>query len=130
MTTQRHAYYFETTDDDMTPEELNEKLAQAGLQPAGTRKVAPIHDGLTMSDSLAGGIWDHETGANRCNGGCRQNGVSHVSWKDLDKSRQETFSEALAEVLNEYRAQHFDARVCLQDMDGFEGVALTWDEPV
>ena len=56
-------YYFETTTE-MTEPELRLALEKAGIKTIDARRTTLNNDGIIMTETLAKGIWNHETGFN------------------------------------------------------------------
>ena len=48
-----------------------EALRQANIETWEVREVSPNHDGVILTQALARGIWQQETGQIRCEGHCR-----------------------------------------------------------
>ena len=126
MTTERHGYYFET-QGDTTLEEMNEKLAQAGLQPEKTARTTLVRGGMTFSEDLAKAVWTEETHLRDCNGRCAQEEKVHTQWDELGGVQKDLFAEALAEFMNERRMEDFDAEASLGHRPEFGETALQTD---
>ena len=75
-----------------------EALRQAGIETWEVREVSPNHDGVILTQALAKGIWQQETGEIRCDGHCRNEpgAPQHMTREELSTDQQETFTSDLA----------------------------------
>ena len=126
MAQARRGYYFET-QDEMTGEELNKRLAQAGLRPEGTARTTLMHEGMVFSEELASAVWTEKTHLRDCNGSCEQEEKVHTRWEELDGVQKELFAETLARFMNEGRLEDFDAEASLGHRAEFGETALQTD---
>ena len=71
-----------------------EALRQANIETWEVREVSPNHDGVILTQALARGIWQQETGQIRCEGHCRNEpgAPQHMTWEELSTDQQETFT--------------------------------------
>ena len=108
-----------------------EALSQANIETWEVREVSPNHDGVILTQALARGIWQQETGQIRCEGHCRNEpgAPQHMTWEELSTDQQETFTSDLARFPDHYRdagrqAEYRPERDSLDDDDKFDGIAL------
>ena len=116
-------YYFETATE-MTEPELRLVLERAGVQAVDARLTTVNHNGVIITETLAKGIWNHETGYDQCNGGCNGQAKSHTGWDRLSPEQRGAFTRRLAEFMDHSRADQFSAAESIADDAGFESVAL------
>ena len=104
-----------------------EALRQANIETWEVREVSPNHDGVILTQALARGIWQQETGQIRCEGHCRNEpgAPQHMTWEELSADQQATFTSDIAHFMEAGRqAQYRPERDSLDDDDKFDGVAL------
>ena len=112
-----------------------EALRQANIETWDVREVSPNHDGVILTQALARGIWQQETGQIRCEGHCRNEpgAPQHMTWEELSTDQQETFTSDLAHFPDHFpdhfreagrQAEYRPERDSLDDDDMFDGIAL------
>ena len=123
MLTKHKTFYIETTDE-ICEEEIKRKLKAAGVNTEQTRVVTGLHDGYVMTDLLAEGIWNYETGYDDCDESCKENGAKHVAWLELTAEQQDEFVRHYAQFIENSRQDCLLPDLLLEENDLFEGVLL------
>ena len=116
-------YYFETATD-LTEPELRLALEKAGIKTVAARRTTLNKDGIIMTENLAKGIWNHETGYNDCNGSCKHRTQQHAEWDQLSADQRDSFSQRLAEFLENSRMEQFSTLESMEDDEEFANVAI------
>ena len=117
------AYYFETTTN-MTEQELKLTLEKAGIKTTDARRTTLNNDGIIMTETLAKGIWNHETGFNDCNETCKDQTQKHTEWDQLSAEQRDSFSQRLAEFLENSRVEQFSTLESMENDEEFAKVAI------
>ena len=116
-------FYIETTND-ICEEELKHKLKAAGINTEQTRTVTSLHDGYVLTNLLAEGIWNYETGYDECDESCKEKGSKHVAWSGLTEEQQDEFVKHYTQFIENSRQDCLLPDLLLEDNNLFEAVLL------
>lgn len=123
MLLKQKTFYIETTDE-ICEEEMKSKLKAAGVNTERTRTVTSLHDGYILTNLLAEGIWNYETGYDECDKSCKENGAKHVAWLELTSEQQDEFVKHYAKFIENSRQDCLLPDLLLEENDLFEDVLL------
>lgn len=111
-----------------TEDGLKEAMEAAGMNPHTVRAISPIHDGYALTELIAQGIWEHETGhaycRERCKGKCPGD-PKHLAWNELSEGQQETFIKRYVRFLENCREEELLTDVLMTEAEEFDDVALS-----
>ena len=116
-------YYFET-ETDMTEPELGLALENAGIKAVNARRTTLNHDGVIITETLANGIWNHETGYDYCNDDCRGQVKTHTEWNQLSPEQRDTFTKRLIGFMENSRIDQFSTAESMEYDQEFANIAL------
>lgn len=108
-----------------TDEQVRQALEAAGISVFETRPVSQIHDGVSVTETLLQGIWNHQTGQAECAGGCSPSPSRHVPYDALNPSQRTTFAESVADFMAQSRQNAYQPADFLNDDGEFLFIALT-----
>ena len=122
MTATQHLYLDlgQLTD----PERVLAALRAADIHPDDYRPVSRNNTGHIVTDLLAQGIWDHESGAQECQGNCPPE-RRHLTWDQLTQDQKVAFTANYARFLTNCTSDELLLNTLLENEDLFEQVALS-----
>ena len=126
MTTQVHpTKHFHLTLEAQGENEdtLQQKLESAGIKVKTVRAVSDVYEGISVTQLLAQGEWDHSTGAGACGGHCSLQTEQHLPYDRMSEAQIEEFHRDMAGGMNHYRADLYDVNESVLSQK-FYGVAL------
>ena len=100
-------YFHITLADDQDETDIEERLKATGIPVKTVRTMGQIVDGISMTELLAMGEWNQDTGYNQCQGACLATGRPHVSYSDLTDQQKFEIHEDMGKALDTYRAEHY-----------------------
>ena len=127
MDREKTRHVFLELSEESTPEEVARTLGYAGTQVSEARAVHGNHDGYILTQALAQGIWDYETGAGYCKDNCPR-GKKHRTWDQLSSEQQETFLSYYTTFVEQCRTDELIPEILLQDAAVFRDIALDRDQ--
>ena len=123
MLLKHKTFYIETTEATYE-EEIKRKLRAGGINTEQTRVVTGLYDGYIMTNRLAEGIWDYETGCDECDESCKENDTKHVAWTELTVEQQDEFVRHYVQFIENSRQDCLLPDLLLEENDLFEGILL------
>ena len=113
MSTQIHPtshFHVDLAATGETEESLTEKLKAAGLDVTNVRAVSALNNGISVTQLLAQGEWDHATGVDSCNEGCREEPLRHIAYADLTESQAAEIQRDMTKGMEYYRSNMYEVR--------------------
>ena len=108
---QERNFYLNTSGADA--DKIQEALRAAGIETLVVRETTPNHDGIIITETLAAGIWDHESGAARCQDPVDQE-CGHRKWDQLSQEQRDEFTKELASFYEYQRIERMQLSVLLE----------------
>ena len=115
-------YYIELSENP-GEEAVREALRSAGLEVRWIRKMTPLQEGISFTETLMEGIWNHETGQATCSGNCRGREKSHVAYQELSDDQKYAAGRHMAQFMDACRVEQYGLST-LADHDDMENIAL------
>ena len=125
MTTKHRQFHIDLMEP-ATAQAVVAALRQAGIEAWESREVSPNHDGVIITELLAKGIWEQETGQSLCPGkDCPGDvmGNPHRRYEDLSEEQREIFTRSVAAFMERSRLHDYAPSLSLNQND-FQGIAL------
>lgn len=114
----------------MDGETVTRALRAAGVDADVTADEERFAHGLIVSETLARDAWNHDTGANDCEGRCAP-GTQHMTWDSLNEGQRAAYRRAMAEFMKKAQYDQMIAKEVIEVavMDStFPSVALEMDQ--
>lgn len=108
-------------------EAVSQALEGAGIGVQAIREVTRIHDGYALTELLAQGIWEHETGQAHCasrNPGRCPGEDRHRGWAELSEEQRDAFIARYVRFLESCREEELMTDLLLKNEEAFQGVAV------
>ena len=102
---------------------MREALRSAGLEVRWIRKMTPLQEGMSFTETLMEGLWNHETGQAVCAGNCQGKARRHVPYDELSDDQKYAAGRHMAQFMDASRVEHYDISD-LESHDDMENVAL------
>ena len=99
-------FYIELTNQ-ADAAQVNQALQAAGLSPELCRSTTNNQEGIIITQSLAQGVWNNDTGYNDCKGACTDQAQAHLSYNQLTPEQRAAFVKDLASFLHYQRINNY-----------------------
>ena len=127
MDTQPTTHVYLELKQPRSPEEIARILESRDAQVTEARAMTALQRGYALTDTLAHGIWQNETGADGCRGRCPPD-RSHRHWEQLTEEQRTRFIENLSRFLDNCRSEELMLDLLMEGDEEFENVALPGDD--
>ena len=125
---QNSRYVYLEMKEETSPEELSRQLGNTGFTVTSGRTMAGLQDGYAVTETLAAGIWDHESGYADCGNHCTAK-RPHRPWTEIPNHQRSKFVKRLAQFLDQCRQEDLLLQLLLEDEPEFSDVALEKCQP-
>ena len=119
----QNTHFYIEVDEPTTPDQISQAMASLGRQVRNVRAVRANHDGYILTELLAAGIWETESGADQCEK-CPPGQQQHLKWSQLDEKQRHSFLKGLAHFLDASRTDQLLLSDILGDVTEFQGIRL------
>ena len=102
---------------------VREALRSAGLEVRWIRKMTPLQEGISLTETLMEGIWNHETGQATCSGNCLGREKRHVAYGELSDDQKYAVGRHMAQFLDACRVEEY-VPLTLAGHEDMENIAL------
>ena len=116
-------YVYLEMKEETSPEQLSRHLAESGYIVTAGRTMAGLEEGYAVTETMAAGLWEQESGYAHCEGHCGAR-RPHRPWTDLAEQQRQKFVKRLTQFLDQCRQEELLLDTLLEDDPEFGDVAL------
>lgn len=129
MDSQPTTHVYLELSEPRSPEDIARLLGRANAPVTDARAMTSLERGYALTESLAYGIWQDESGAAECRGQCPPQ-RRHRHWEQLSEDQRTRFIDNLARFLENCRTEELMLDLLMESDEEFETVALQRDDAV